>query len=91
MGLPFTDEEARILELSFGSTSTVNPIPTKLGFCDDPDDGEDSRRAKRNKSKSRKEQNRNLACLDELVSMTSRRGQMRPTTHGKITQHYDCY
>ena len=69
MGLPFTDEEARILELSFGSTSSVNPIPTKMGFCDDPDDGrEDSRRAKRDKSKSRKEQNRNLACLDELVS-----------------------
>jgi len=68
MGLPFTDEEARILELSFGSTSSVNPIPTKMGFCDDPDDREDSRRAKRNKSKSRKEQNRNLACLDELVS-----------------------
>ena len=68
MGLPFTDEEARLLELSFGSTSTVNPIPTKLGFCDDPDDGEDSGRFRRNKSKSSKEQNRNLACLDELVS-----------------------
>jgi hypothetical protein len=71
MGLPFTDEEARILELSFGSTSSVNPIPTKMGFCDDPDDREEGSRkaAKRNKSKSRKDQNRNnLACLDELVS-----------------------
>ncbi|KAL7540865.1 hypothetical protein ACHAXR_010432 [Thalassiosira sp. AJA248-18] len=34
MGLPFTDEEARGLELSFGSTATVNPISTKMGFCD---------------------------------------------------------
>ncbi|KAL7450618.1 hypothetical protein ACHAWC_002508 [Mediolabrus comicus] len=65
MGLPFTDEEARILELSFGSTTTVHPIPTKMGFCDDP--GSSKPRGHKS-SKSRKEQNRNLACLDELVS-----------------------
>ena len=68
MGLPFTDEEARMLELSFGSTSTVNPIPTKMGFCDDPNDRDGSWRAKRGRNKSRQEDNRNLACLDELVS-----------------------
>eukprot|EP00804_Cyclotella_cryptica_P029973 CCRYP_013428-RA/>CCRYP_013428-RA protein AED:0.07 eAED:0.07 QI:109/0.88/0.8/1/0.88/0.8/10/302/1139 len=63
MGLPFTDEEARILELSFGSTSTVNPISTKMGFCDGIDNTQVSM------SKSRKVANRsNLACLDELVS-----------------------
>jgi hypothetical protein len=69
MGLPFTDEEARILELSFGSTTTVHPIPTKMGFCDDPEDeGEETLKSKGHKSsKGEKEQNRNLACLDELV------------------------
>jgi hypothetical protein len=86
MGLPFTDEEARILELceyfcslgnrssflcqislayyflvtAFGSTSTVNPISTKMGFCDVETRGN---------ARNRKQPNRsNLACLDELVS-----------------------
>lgn len=69
MGLPFTEEEARGLELSFGSTSNVNPISTKMGFCDgdDVDTGV-------------KKQNSNLACLEELVSgIESSKGKTNQT------------
>ena len=67
MGLPFTDEEARVMELSFGSTHTVNTISTKMGFCDVNE--EEISGAKKKSSKASKERNRsNLACLDELVS-----------------------
>jgi hypothetical protein len=64
MGLPFTNEEARGLELSFGSTSTVNPISTKKGFCDANDidtDGVDKRAVKA------KTKNSDLACLEEIA------------------------
>lgn len=81
MGLPFTHGEARAMELckfiimcirieshyeyefsfsfcaAFGSTHTVNPISTKMGFCD----------VNTKKSKGDRVQNRNLACLDELI------------------------
>ncbi|KAL3769207.1 hypothetical protein ACHAWO_000853 [Cyclotella atomus] len=68
MGLPFTDEEARTLELSFGSTQTVNPISTQSGFCD----GDTSK----DRSKSNKANRFNLACLDELVKgIESSRGK----------------
>jgi len=67
MGLPFTDAEARVLELSFGSTSTVNTISTKMGFCDLNND--EAGKKKRKSSTPVKMQNRsNLACLDELVA-----------------------
>jgi len=62
MGLPFTDEEARGLELSFGSTSSGNVISTKMGFCD----GDDVEIGLNEKRKT--EGNNNLACLEELVS-----------------------
>jgi len=54
MGLPFSHEEARVLELSFGSTSTANPISTKVAFCD----GEGS---------TARESERDLACLEEII------------------------
>jgi hypothetical protein len=66
MGLPFTDEEARGLELSFGSTSTVNPISSKMGFCDGED--KETENMGRRRAKALKKQNSNLACLEELVS-----------------------
>jgi len=77
MGLPFTDEEARVLELSFGSTSNANPISTKTGFCDGDDGG--TEKASRRRAKSRKKQNK-LACLEELVSeIESSEGNTNPT------------
>mmetsp|Transcript_7080 Transcript_7080/g.15624 ORF Transcript_7080/g.15624 Transcript_7080/m.15624 type:complete len:1126 (+) Transcript_7080:135-3512(+) len=82
MGLPFTDEEARGLELSFGSTSTVNPISTKMGFCDgdDIEAGKDGWK----RSKGAKNQNSNLACLEELVSgIESSRGKRNQTNPWK--------
>jgi len=67
MGLPFTHEEARVLELSFGSTSNANPISTKRGFCDGDDTG---------KAKGRRQ---NLACLEELVNeIESSKGDTDP-------------
>lgn len=51
---------------AFGSTHTVNPISTKMGFCD----------VNTKKSKSNRVQNRNLACLDELIKgIESSRGK----------------
>lgn len=56
MGLPFTHEMARGLELSFGSTTTVHPISSKMGFCDRDDVPHDERGA-------------NLACLEEILGI----------------------
>ena len=64
--------------VAFGSTSTVNPISTKMGFCDD-DDTEVGKTGWR-RSKSGKKQNRNnLACLEELISgIESSKGKTNP-------------
>ncbi|KAL7547717.1 hypothetical protein ACHAWF_011003 [Thalassiosira exigua] len=76
MGLPFTHEEARGLELSFGSTSTANPISTKMGFCDG--DGMGAKHEERRKRTGTKETNK-LACLEELVSgIESSKGKADP-------------
>jgi hypothetical protein len=67
MGLPLTDEDARGMELSFGSTNTVNPISTKEGFCDSWDterwDEEPS-----DDSYSKKQSDAKLACLDDIYN-----------------------
>jgi len=57
MGLPMTEESARKMELSFGSTHTLNSISTRTGFCDDDFGSEVNNTVNR----------ANLACLDELV------------------------
>lgn len=49
-----SDDDARRLELSFGSTNNVLPISTKLGFCDATDGLAGADRTK-------------LACLEELI------------------------
>lgn len=49
-----SDDVARNLELSFGSTNNVVPISTKAGFCDAPDGLAGADRTK-------------LACLEELI------------------------
>lgn len=59
MGLPISDEVARNMELTFGSTHTVNPISSKMAFCDNWDNWdslEDERKPRRD-----------LECLDDLV------------------------
>jgi hypothetical protein len=55
MGMPMTEKAAREMEITFGSTHTLNPISTSSGFCDMLDgDKHDSARSK-------------LACLEELM------------------------
>jgi len=67
MGMPMTEESARKMELSFGSTHTINPISTRTGFCDD-DFGPINDASKRTSDAIKNGTNRaNLACLDELV------------------------
>uniref|UniRef100_A0A7S4RMJ9 Phospholipid:diacylglycerol acyltransferase n=1 Tax=Ditylum brightwellii TaxID=49249 RepID=A0A7S4RMJ9_9STRA len=73
MGLPITDEVARGLELSFGSTHTVNPISTKMGFCDnenafDSFGKNETASSTANDMEQIRINRANLACLDELVS-----------------------
>jgi hypothetical protein len=55
MGMPMTEKAAREMEITFGSTHTLNPISTSSGFCDELD-GKDHGSAR---SK--------LACLEELM------------------------
>ena len=65
MGLPVTDPGARDMEITFGSTHTVNPVSTSEGFCDnhhfdewdEPSQGE-----------SRKHADSRLACLDDITT-----------------------
>jgi len=73
MGMPITEESARKMELSFGSTHTINPISTRTGFCDDDFDPIDD--AKRTSDTTNNGMNRaNLACLDELVEGIKKAG-----------------
>jgi hypothetical protein len=65
MGLPVTDEAARTMELTFGSTHTVNPISSKEAFCDrwevdQWDEEPPSSETIKKLSDSR------LACLDDI-------------------------
>lgn len=61
---------------AFGSTSTVNPISTKMGFCDGDD--MDIEKSGRRRGKGKK-QHSNLACLEELVSgIESSKGDTDP-------------
>jgi len=60
MGLPITDEDARLMELSFGSTHTLNSISTKTGFCDNEEFSDGNKNS--------------LACLDELIDGIEKSG-----------------
>jgi hypothetical protein len=65
MGLPWTDEVARDIEISFGSTHTVNPMSSKRAFCDNWEfnewDEEEPAKTTPEMLDSR------LACLDDIV------------------------
>lgn len=68
MGLPVTDAEARKMELTFGSTHTVNPISSKNAFCDQWDieerwDEEDTQQKNNQQHADAK-----LACLDDILT-----------------------
>lgn len=66
MGLPVTDADARVMELTFGSTHTVNPISTKNGFCDQ---WEVTDRWDEDSSESELKQHADskLACMDDIM------------------------
>lgn len=61
MGLPITDEMAREMELSFGSTNTMNAVSTSTGFCDDPDS------RTRDSEEHGGPNSQKLACLDDIA------------------------
>jgi len=64
MGMPMTEKNARNMELSFGSTHTLNTISTSTGFCDNLNATVSSRS--------------NLACLDELIDGIEKMGGKDP-------------
>jgi hypothetical protein len=67
MGLPMQDQDARFMEVSFGSTHTVNPISSKNGFCDHWDgDWEDEPEEKT--ADNRMHVDTRLACLDDIMT-----------------------
>lgn len=65
MGLPISDEVARGMEVTFGSTHSVNPVSSKSGFCDLWDSNEwDEEPSKSEKSPAHTQ----LACLDDIFT-----------------------
>ena len=68
MGLPMGDEDARMMELTFGSTHTVNPISTKEGFCDSWDAERWDEEPSTDEDSSKKQADTKLACLDDIYS-----------------------
>ena len=67
MGMPITDEAARVMEITFGSTHTVNPISSKEGFCDQWDADRWDEEPSFN-SKSKRNADARLACLDDIYT-----------------------
>ena len=68
MGIPIPDAEARVMELTFGSTHTVNPVSLKSAFCDDwtfSEWDEESRRGPRTEYEA------SLGCLDDIANEIS--------------------
>jgi len=66
MGLPINDDIAREMELTFGSTHTLNPVSTNAGFCDDRDGGKWGDEPKSNSESDENEST--LACLDDIMN-----------------------
>jgi hypothetical protein len=62
MGLPIHDRVAREMELTFGSTHTLNPVSTSNGFCDswETDNWDEDPR--------KHEHGGTLACLDDIMN-----------------------
>jgi hypothetical protein len=67
MGMPITEEAARVMEVTFGSTHTVNPISSKEGFCDQWDADRWDEEPAFN-SKSKRNADARLACLDDIYA-----------------------
>ena len=65
MGLPVTDQDARKMELTFGSTHTVNPISTKNAFCDQ---WEITDRWDEEPMKPKDTTDTKLTCLDDIMT-----------------------
>lgn len=64
MGLPITDEAAREMEVTFGCTHTVNPISSKMAFCDQWDPEKWDEEPSADDSNPQKD----LFCLDDLMN-----------------------
>lgn len=64
MGLPISNEEAREMEVTFGCTHSVNPISSRMAFCDQRKPKESKEEANLGDSNER----RDLFCLDDLVN-----------------------
>lgn len=67
MGVPWEDADARAMEITFGSTHTINPISSKTGFCDNVEfrewDEEDTARLEKGQHADLR-----LACLDDIAN-----------------------
>lgn len=67
MGLPVADDAARWIELTFGSTHTVNPVSTQQGFCDEWD-VKDKWDEEPDKKKQQVHADSRLACMDDILT-----------------------
>lgn len=76
MGLPVADQDARVMELSFGSTHTVNPISSKNGFCDQWDI--EDRWDEEPDTDDKQHVDSKLACLDDILTEIEISGDKMP-------------
>ena len=63
-----TDEAARVMELTFGSTHTVNPISSREGFCDQWEADRWDEETTPSNSQSKRYSDARLACLDDIYT-----------------------
>lgn len=72
MGIPIPDAQARVMELTFGSTHTVNPHSLANSFCDEWGFSEWDEEPQNSSSSSggissRSENEAQLSCLDDIA------------------------
>ena len=66
IGIPIPDTEARLMELTFGSTHTVNPVSAANAFCDEWSFSEWDEEPQRSVPR-RVEYEAGLSCLDDIA------------------------
>lgn len=67
MGIPIPDAQARVMELTFGSTHTVNPMAMANAFCDEWSFSEWDEEPQKGPSSSNAEYEAGLSCLDDIA------------------------
>ena len=82
MGLPFSNEVARNMEKTFGSTHTISPISSKMAFCDEWDIAS-AWDEEPDSELTRRHVDSHLSCLDDIAT------EIDTSVDKEIRKHYD--